>query len=327
MAGYVRQSETEIQDDEFIMAVDLNNEFDAIEAAFHQTTGHVHDGTTGGGAPISYTDLTNTPTLGNASSLNIGTTAGTVAAGDDSRIVNSVPNTLTISAGTGLTGGGDLTTNRTISLDSSSVASLALADTAVQPGDLATVATTGEAEDVSYTNTTSGLIATDVQTAIDELKARTGVVQLYPQTSLTGLTSFDIVGLDDYENIEVHIQTASGQSTNIRFRLGLNGVFNAGATAYIAAAHGNIGAGYDGGYLTWTAAQFRVQAKFTQLHDSNTYARVAGCSFNNSTAGATYYVNEMFSSGEYNQIRLFRADNSSFPATSFSVWANRRMGL
>jgi hypothetical protein len=43
------------------------------------------------------------------------------------------PNSRTISAGTGLTGGGDLTTNRTISLSAGSIASLALADTSVQP--------------------------------------------------------------------------------------------------------------------------------------------------------------------------------------------------
>jgi len=40
--------------------------------------------------------------------------------------------TTTITAGTGLTGGGDLSANRTISLNSASIASLALADTALQ---------------------------------------------------------------------------------------------------------------------------------------------------------------------------------------------------
>ncbi len=43
-----------------------------------------------------------------------------------------VINGRTVSAGTGLTGGGDLSANRTISLDSFSVASLALADSSVQ---------------------------------------------------------------------------------------------------------------------------------------------------------------------------------------------------
>lgn len=51
-----------------------------------------------------------------------------------------------------------------------------LADTAVQPGDLATVATTGAAANVSYSNATSGLTATQVQAAIDELAASGGDV-------------------------------------------------------------------------------------------------------------------------------------------------------
>lgn len=47
--------------------------------------------------------------------------------------------TVTITAGTGLDGGGDLSDNRIISLDSATQASLGLADTAVQPADLSVV--------------------------------------------------------------------------------------------------------------------------------------------------------------------------------------------
>lgn len=38
----------------------------------------------------SYNDLTNRPTLGSAAALNVGTSAGTVAAGDDSRITGAI---------------------------------------------------------------------------------------------------------------------------------------------------------------------------------------------------------------------------------------------
>ena len=55
----------------------------------------------------------------------------------------------TITAGTGLTGGGTLAANRSIALNSSSIASLLLADSAVQPADLATVATTGSYSDLT----------------------------------------------------------------------------------------------------------------------------------------------------------------------------------
>jgi hypothetical protein len=82
-------------------------------------------------------------------SATVGTAAGTVAAGNDTRIVNATPNTRTITAGTGLTGGGNLTANRTLALSTDSIASLAAADTAVQPVDLASVATSGSYNDLS----------------------------------------------------------------------------------------------------------------------------------------------------------------------------------
>lgn len=48
--------------------------------------------------------------------LPVGTAASTVAAGDDSRITGAVQTTRTITAGTGLTGGGDLSANRTLTV-------------------------------------------------------------------------------------------------------------------------------------------------------------------------------------------------------------------
>lgn len=92
MTGYVRQSETEIQDDEIILSADLNAEFDAIEAFADATTGHTHDGTIGGGAPIAYGDITGTPTLstvatsGNYSDLSGLPTLGTISSQDANNI-------------------------------------------------------------------------------------------------------------------------------------------------------------------------------------------------------------------------------------------------
>lgn len=53
--GYTRQSAAEINDGAIIEAVDLEDEFDAIQAAFNASTGHSHDGTTGEGPKISLT--------------------------------------------------------------------------------------------------------------------------------------------------------------------------------------------------------------------------------------------------------------------------------
>lgn len=54
--------------------------------------------------------------LGDSATKAVGTTSGTVAAGDDSRITGAVQTSRTVSAGTGLTGGGDLSANRTLSV-------------------------------------------------------------------------------------------------------------------------------------------------------------------------------------------------------------------
>lgn len=54
--------------------------------------------------------------LGGAAVLDVGTTAGTVAAGDDSRITSAVPTSRTLTAGNGLTGGGTLAANRTFTV-------------------------------------------------------------------------------------------------------------------------------------------------------------------------------------------------------------------
>jgi hypothetical protein len=64
------------------------------------------------------------------SRLPVGTGASTVAAGDDSRITGAVPSTRSITAGTGLTGGGTLATDRTLAVSYGSGAG-----TAVQGND------------------------------------------------------------------------------------------------------------------------------------------------------------------------------------------------
>lgn len=54
MTGYVRvDTGNNIADGNVINATDLDNEFDGVQAAFNSSTGHVHDGTSGNGAPIT----------------------------------------------------------------------------------------------------------------------------------------------------------------------------------------------------------------------------------------------------------------------------------
>lgn len=54
MAGYTRNdTSNNIADGNVINAADLDGEFDSLQTAFNETSGHTHDGTVGEGAPIS----------------------------------------------------------------------------------------------------------------------------------------------------------------------------------------------------------------------------------------------------------------------------------
>ena len=53
MSGYTRQSATDIVDGLTVEAQPLNDEFNMLQSAFSASTGHAHDGSVGGGAPIT----------------------------------------------------------------------------------------------------------------------------------------------------------------------------------------------------------------------------------------------------------------------------------
>jgi len=73
--GYTRQSAAEIVTGQTINASSFNNEFNAIQAAMDVSAGHTHDGTVGGGAPITLT----TSVTGILPIANGGTNASTAA--------------------------------------------------------------------------------------------------------------------------------------------------------------------------------------------------------------------------------------------------------
>lgn len=83
MTGYTRADTADnIANDKVANADDLDNEFNALQGAFNASTGHTHDGSSGGGAPITnigptqdiivtaiqmYPKVTNTTDLGTSS--------------------------------------------------------------------------------------------------------------------------------------------------------------------------------------------------------------------------------------------------------------------
>lgn len=79
MTGYVRQSTAEIATGEVVLALPLNNEFNALQAAFHASTGHTHDGSTANGPLINLT----TSVTGILPTANGGTGTGTLTTVDN----------------------------------------------------------------------------------------------------------------------------------------------------------------------------------------------------------------------------------------------------
>lgn len=106
-------------------------------------------GITASATEINYTDGV---TSNIQTQLDALPTSGTVALKADKSIV--------ISAGTGLTGGGDLSANRTIALNSASIFSLGLADTSVQ--SLADLGITASAAEINFIDGVTSSVQTQL---------------------------------------------------------------------------------------------------------------------------------------------------------------------
>lgn len=96
--GYVRQSAAEIQTGLVIEASSLSDEYDAIAAFANATTGHNHDGTTGGGAKIPPAGLSGVTGL--SSGLIIANGSNTFVP----RTLTGTTNEITVTNGTGVSG-------------------------------------------------------------------------------------------------------------------------------------------------------------------------------------------------------------------------------
>jgi hypothetical protein len=146
MAGYSRQRAAEIVVGAVARASDIAAELDQVQSAFSASTGHTHSGVSGEGSPITVlgpaqdivisgtvlrpkTD--NTVDLGTstlefkdgyfdgkvyADAINLNGTDITATAAEINTVAAKANSTVTITAGNGLTGGGDLSANRTLTV-------------------------------------------------------------------------------------------------------------------------------------------------------------------------------------------------------------------
>jgi hypothetical protein len=94
--GYTRQSSAFIITGATVEASHHNNEYNAIETAFHASTGHNHDGTAGAGAPI--------PPAGLSGLSSNGIAARVSSTAFAARTLTGTSNRITITNGTGVSG-------------------------------------------------------------------------------------------------------------------------------------------------------------------------------------------------------------------------------
>ena len=89
MAGYTRQSSSEIVDDATVEAAPLNAELNQLQSAFNATNGHVHDGSTGNAPKVSLTGSVSgiLPVVNGGSGLAT-ITSGKVMVGAGTGVVN-----------------------------------------------------------------------------------------------------------------------------------------------------------------------------------------------------------------------------------------------
>lgn len=143
--GYSRQSSSEIAAGQPISAAPLDDEFDAIEAAFNETTGHNHDGTAQGGAKVTPAAL--------ASLGGNGIVVRTDASNFTARSVVGHTGHLTVTNGSGVSG------NPTITVDAGGITATELASDAVTTikilDDNVTVAKIADAELKAFAGLTS----------------------------------------------------------------------------------------------------------------------------------------------------------------------------
>ncbi|QNJ56257.1 minor tail protein [Gordonia phage Ohgeesy] len=162
-------------------------------------TGHAHDA-----AAIA------TGTL-DAARLPVGTGSTQVAAGNDSRIVNAVPNSRTVTAGTGLSGGGTLDVNRTLSVLYGNTANTAAQGNDLRLSDTRTptdnTVSTAKLQDGAVT---LAKLATAVSVSIQQMiDVSVLAAQLVTINAQTG--AYTLVATDANKAVEV----TSGSAVNV----------------------------------------------------------------------------------------------------------------
>lgn len=266
MTGYVRtDTANNIADGNIINAVDFDNEFDALQAAFAAASGHTHDGTTGSGAPITKVGPTQDVTISATAVLpktdNVIDLGSSLLEFKDlwidgtANIDSLVADTVTISAG---------------AIDNTSIGA-----TTASTGRFTTLTATGNATisgTLGVTGAITGSLTGNASTATTLQTARTIntvsfngsaniVVEPYIEQDLTTAATRYLTFVDS--------STAGHQRLNLDDSLSYNPSTNTLTVANIAGNASTATALATGrtigmtGDVTWTSASFNGSANVT----------------------------------------------------------------
>ena len=171
----------------------------------HPATKGYTDTALSGKAPTAHTHAAADITSGtiDVARLPVGSGASQVAAGNDSRITGAVPNTRSVTAGTGLSGGGDLTANRTLSVQYGTTAGTAAQGNDARLSDTRTptdnTVSTAKIQDGAVT---LAKLATEVSTSIQQMiDASVVAAQQVAVNAQTG--AYTLVATDANKAVEV----------------------------------------------------------------------------------------------------------------------------
>lgn len=162
-------------------------------------------------AVVAGTGLTGGATTGSATlNVSYGTSAGTAAEGNDSRIVAAVPNTRTVSAGTGLSGGGDLSANRSLAVSYGSSAGTAAEGNDGRLSDDRTASGLRSATTIVVVSTATAPTSGQVLTASSGTAATWQTPTVGDITAVTAGTGLTGGGSSGDVTINANVGTSSG---------------------------------------------------------------------------------------------------------------------
>lgn len=232
--GYVRQSAANIVDGQVINASDHNAEYNAIQAAFHATTGHNHDGTSAGGAKI----VTNSITDAAVTTVKIADGNVTTA-----KLVDNAVTTAKITDA-------NVTTAK---VADNAVTNSKMADMAVNTIKGRVTTGTGDPEDLTVTQVRTligagsgnGLDADTVDTYHASTSAGSNTIVVRNSTGRSQAYGYDVIGTDSTssgvstinlgstsDSLDVQLQLNSGANTSLGGGRSFNVITNAGDVTF-----------------------------------------------------------------------------------------------